>query len=143
MKFIGMFSHMTNQDKEAEEDRRHGEFSLIVEAPDPNQAIHMFKQRILDYRNTKQFFDGVCKIFLLQLVEFDEFPKAGAAMLNFKSIAGDPMMPFIGCIVPSNERDWCSIHDWRNNWPEVDGQMESLFIEFKEAPPERGIEDRT
>ena len=141
MKFIGLFSHMTNQDKLDEADRRHGEFSLIAEAEGPDQAIRMFRDRIVDYRNSRHFFDGVCKIFLNQLLEFDEFPKSGAAMMNFKSIAGDPMMPFISCTVPTDQQDWCSIHDWNDNWPEVDGHVENLFIEFNDDSPKKEITD--
>ena len=132
MKFIGMFAHMTNQELELEDDRRHGEFSLMVEAESPQRAIDMFKNRILEFRSNSQFFEGVCKIFLVQLFEFDDFPTRRAAMLNYKSIAGDPVMPFISCTVPTDQGDWCSIHDWRNNWPNIDGQMEKLFLEFKD-----------
>ena len=142
MKFIGMFSHMTNQEELSEADRRHGEFSLMVDAENPEQAIRMFRDRIVDYRKNRQFFEGVCKVFLVQLLEFDEFPKQGAFMLNYKSIAGDPMMPFISCTVPTDQRDWCSIHDWNGNLPEVDGQVENLFIEFKEESPGKQISDR-
>ena len=132
MKFIGMFAHMTNQEEDAEDDRRHGEFSLMVEAESPQKAIQMFKNRILEFRSKSRFFEGVCKIFLVQLFEFDDFPTTRAAMLNYKSIAGDPVMPFISCTVPTDQGDWCSIHDWKNNWPNIDGQMEKLFLEFKE-----------
>ena len=141
MKFIGMFSHMTNQEQVSEADRRHGEFSLIVEAETPDQAIRMFKDRICGYRKNSQFFEGVCRIFLVQLLEFDDFPKSGAVMLNYKSIAGDPIMPFISCTVPTDQRDWCSIYDWKDNWPEVDGQSENLFIEFKEESARKKIGD--
>ena len=142
MKFIGLFSHMTNQDQLDEADRRHGEFSLIAEAEGPDQAIRMFRDRIVDFRNNRHFFDGVCKVFLNQLLEFDEFPKSGAVMMNFKSIAGDPMMPFISCTVPTDQQDWCSIHDWNDNWPEVDGHVENLFIEFNDDSPKKEITDR-
>ena len=101
----------------------------------------MFRDRIVDFRNSRHFFDGGCKIFLNQLLEFDEFPKSGAVMMNFKSIAGDPMMPFISCTVPTEQKDWCSIHDWNDNWPEVDGHAENLFIEFNDNSPRKKITD--
>ena len=142
MKFIGMFSHMTNQEQVSEADRRHGEFILIVDAENAEHAIHMFRDRIVEDRNSKQFFEGVCKIFIVQLVEFDEFPKRAAAMLNYKSVAGDPMMPFISCTVPTDQQDWCSIHDWKENGPHIDGQVENLFIEFKEISADKHISDR-
>lgn len=132
MKFIGLFSHMTNQEQLDEADRRHGEFSMIAEAESPDQAIRMFRDRIVGFRNSRQFFEGVSKIYLNQILEFDEFPKSGAVMLNYKSVAGDPMMPFIRCTVPTDQQDWCSVHDWNENWPQVDGEGETLFIEFAE-----------
>jgi len=135
MKFIGMFAHLTNQENESEGSRRHGEFGLIVEAESPRKAIEMFKARILEFRGNSQFFEGICQIFLVQLFEFDDFPKTRAAMLNYKSIAGDPMMPFISCVAPTDQADWCSIHDWSDNWPSVDGYTEKLFLEFKEEQP--------
>jgi len=141
MKFIGLFSHMTHQEQAAESDRRHGEFSLIVEAENPDQAVRMFRDRILDYRTHRQFFEGACTIYLNQLLEFDVFPKA-AAMLTYKSIAGDPIMPFISCTVPTDQQDWCSIHEWNDNRPQVDGRMENYFIEFKEAASQKQIADR-
>ena len=138
MKYIGFFTHMTSQEQVLEEDRRHGEFSLMVEAEGPEDAINMFRDRIVSFRQTRQFFEGVCKIFMVQLLEFDEFPKSGAVMLNYKSVAGDPMMPFISCTIPTDQRDWCSIREWEDNWPEIDGRKEQIFIEFeeKQSPPE-------
>ena len=142
MKFIGLFSHMTNQEQLDEADRRHGEFSMIAEAEGPEQAIGMFRDRIVGFRNSRQFFEGVSKIFLNQLLEFDEFPKAGAVMLSFKSVAGDPMMPFIRCTLPTDQQDWCSIYDWNENWPQVDGQGENLFIEFKAESSRHELTDK-
>jgi len=52
-------------------------------------------------------------------------------MLNFKSVAGDPMMPFIGCSLPTEETDWCSIYEWKDDKPEINGQAELLFLGFK------------
>ena len=130
---------MTHQEQPDEADRRHGEFCMIAEAEDPDQAIRMFRDRIVAFRNTRQFFEGLCKVFLNQLLEFDEFPKSNAAMLTYKSVAGDPMMPFIHCTVPTDQQDWCSIHEWNENWPQVDGQGETLFIEFKEEPPRKEL----
>ncbi len=135
MIFVGLFTHVTNQEQTKEEDRRHGEFSLMAYAETPEQAVQMFHKRIVEYRNDQQFFEGVCKIFLTQLLEFDRLPQNHAFMLNFKSVAGDPIMPFISCTVPTDQNDYCSIHDWRDNQPAVDGKSEQLFVAFKERLP--------
>jgi len=68
MIFIGNFLHLTNQQEISEEDRRHGEFNLIVEALNKDIAIQMFKARLIDIRETKEFFEGDCSIFLVKLL---------------------------------------------------------------------------
>lgn len=131
MIYIGEFFHLTNQEEVEERDRRHGEFNLIVEAFDTPSAINMFKQRIIEFRQNSEFFMGECKIFFIRLLEFENFPQTRALMLNYKSIAGDPVMPFIGCTIPSDQTDACRIYNWKDNTPEIDGQNENLFLEFK------------
>jgi len=131
MFFIGSFVHATNQEETQEADRRHGEFSLIVDAANPYAALQKFKNRIVEYREKRDFFQGECSIFLIQLFEFDRFPVDEAMMLNFKSTVGDPLLPFIRCTLPGDLTDSCRIFDWRNSIPEVDGQKEKLFLRFE------------
>ena len=131
MIFIGEFFQLTNQQEIEEVNRRHGEFNLIVEADTPETAIKQFKQRIIEFRRRNEFFEGDCKIYFIRLLEFQNFPRNRALMLNYKSTAGDPMMPFIGCTIPSDQTDSCRIYNWNDNEPEIDGQNEQLFIEFK------------
>jgi len=131
MYFIGNFVHATNQEEILEEDRRHGEFSLIVSAAEPYQAFPKFKDRIVEYREKSNFFQGDCSIYLIQLFELDTFPVDEAMMLNYKSIAGDPLMPFIRCSLPSDLTDSCRLFDWKSNVPEIDGQTEKLFLKFE------------
>lgn len=130
MIYIGKFFYLTNQQEIEEQERRHGEFDLIVEAGEGESAFLKFKQRIAEIRAKGDFFQGQTRIFFIQLLEFDRFPRNQALMLNLKSTAGDPLMPFIGCSIPSDQGDACRIYDWRNNEPEIDGQNEKLFLEF-------------
>ena len=130
MIFIGHFIHMTNQEEVAENDRRHGEFQMILEATDLTSALEGFRERIALYRKDRDFFEGVCRIYLVQLLELDRLPLDTALMVNFKSVAGDPVMPFIGCSLPSQDTDACRIFDWNNSGPEIDGQNEQLFMTF-------------
>ena len=131
MYFIGNFIHATNQEETFETERRHGEFSLIIDAPDPYIALQKFRGRIVKYRDASDFFQGDCSIYLIQLFEFDLFPTDEAMMLNYKSTAGDPMMPFIRCSLPNDLSDSCRIFDWKNNTPEIDEQREKLFLQFE------------
>jgi len=131
MYFIGNFVHATHQEEVQEEDRRNGEFTMIIDAESPYAAIRKFRERITAYRQTTDFFQGDCAVFLIHLFEFDMFPVEEAMMLNFKSVAGDPLMPFIRCTMPTETAGTCRIFDWKNNAPEIDGRQEKLFLQFE------------
>lgn len=131
MIFIGNFMLLTHQEKIDEADRRHGEFSLIVEAPTNELAIGLFREKLLKLRSTSTMFEGQCTIFFTHLMEFDRFPSDEAMILNYRSWAGDPQLPYIGCAFPTGYTDGCRIHEWRHNRPEIDGMDERLFLEFR------------
>jgi hypothetical protein len=131
MYFIGNFIHATNQEEIKETERRHGEFSLIINAQDPHIALRNFRDQIVRYRETSDFFQGDCSIYLIQLFEFDRFPVDQAMMINYKSVVGDPVLPFIRCSLPNDLTDSCRLFDWKNNIPEIDGQTEKLFLHFE------------
>jgi hypothetical protein len=130
MIYIGNFLHVTNQQEDAEEKRRHGGFNLIVEAENHEEATEKFKTQILKLRNNSEFLGGKCSVFLTQLFEFDTIPNKEAMMINYRSIAGDPIMPFIGCSVPTEKSDGCKIYNWQENVPEIEGKNEKAFIQF-------------
>jgi hypothetical protein len=129
--FIGNFVFTTNQEKQTEAERRHGEFSLFIEAQKSDDAFNYFKQRIVELKKTRDFFEGHSSIYFVQLLEFDSLPQTKAMMLNYKSYAGDPIMPFIGCVVPSDDTDGCRIYNWENKKLGIDGKQAQLFLEFK------------
>jgi hypothetical protein len=131
MLYIGKFLHMTNQQAEQESERRHGEFNLIVEAEDSQAATELFKARIVDSRDESDLFEGDCTIYIVHLLELEEFPSDRARMLYYKSVAGDPIMPYISCSAPNGATDGCRILNWMKNRPEIDGEDANLFIEFK------------
>ena len=84
----------------------------------------------MTFREKSDFFEGECSIFFVQALEFDGFPNTKPVMTDYKSIAGDPIMPFISCSVPSETNDACRIFNWRDKNPEIDGQDEILFLKF-------------
>ena len=131
MLYIGKFLHMTNQQETEESERRHGEFNLIVEAENDQAAIERFKERILDSRENSELFEGNSLIYFVHLLELEEFPSDRARLLYYKSIAGDPVMPYISCSTPNGETDGCRILNWMQNRPEIDGEDANLFMEFK------------
>ena len=130
MIYIGKFLHATDQQRAQEENRRHGEFNLIIEAEDEKGAIEKFKERIKGFRENSDLFEGDCFIYMVHLLELEEFPRDRARMLYYKSIAGDPIMPYISCSAPSGEADGCKILNWMENRPELDGQDAIVFIHF-------------
>jgi hypothetical protein len=131
MLYIGKFLHMTNQQKAEESERRHGEFNLIVQAENDEAAVERFKERIVDSRESSDLFEGDSSIYIVHLLELEEFPSDRARVLYYKSIAGDPVMPYISCSTPNGETDGCRILNWMKNRPEIDGEDANLFIEFK------------
>lgn len=131
MLYIGKFLHLTNQQAIQESERRHGEFNLIVQAEDSQAALEFFKARIIDSRNKSDLFEGDCAIYIVHLLELAEFPSDRARMLYYKSIAGDPIMPYISCSAPNGVSDGCRILNWMQNKPEIDGEDANLFLEFK------------
>lgn len=131
MYFIGNFQHLSDQQAGNEQDRRHGDFSMIVEADTVDAALDKFRQRLVQFKEGAAFFEGQCKIYISQLLEFDQIPQKEAVILNFKSYAGDPVMPFIACVVPSEQSNSCSIHEWQNNRPTTEGREDNVFIKFE------------
>jgi hypothetical protein len=131
MLYIGKFLHMTNQQKAEESERRHGEFNLIVQAENSPAAVERFKERIVASRESSDLFEGDSSIYIVHLLELEEFPSDRARVLYYKSIAGDPVMPYISCSTPNGETDGCRILNWMKNRPEIDGEDANLFIEFK------------
>ena len=131
MYFIGNFQYLTDQQRENEAERRHGVFSMMVQAPTAEEALERFRRRLIEFRTSATFFEGRCHIFISQLLEFDQVPESEAVMLNLRSYAGDPMLPFIGCIVPTEQSDACTIHEWKQNQPLTEGKEDSLFITFE------------
>ena len=131
MLYIGKFLHMTNQQKAEESERRHGEFNLIVQAENSEAAVERFKERIVASRESSDLFEGDSSIYIVHLLELEEFPSDRARVLYYKSIAGDPVMPYISCSTPNGETDGCRILNWMKNRPEIDGEDANVFIEFK------------
>ncbi len=132
MYFIGNFQHVTDQQANDESHRRHGSFSMMVFADTSNDALDLFRQRLIEFRKSTTFFEGHCKIFISQMLEFDQIPRQEAVLFNLKSFAGDPLMPHISCVVPTEQSNACSIHEWQDNQPVTEGREDSVFIEFAE-----------
>ena len=42
-------------------------------------------------------------------------------------------MPFIGCIIQPDQVDACRIYNWEDSTPEIDGQNQKVFFEFKSS----------
>lgn len=102
---------------------------MIVEAETYEAALGKLEAQIRFYRESSDLFEGACKIFCIQLLEFVQFPKV-PVMMNYKSFAGDPILPFIGCSVPDGEEKSCTIYNWEEKKLEVDGYSGKLFLEF-------------
>jgi hypothetical protein len=132
MYFIGNFQYLTALQQENDKERRHGLFSMMVQAESADQALEKFRLRLSTFRDSSSFFEGHCTVFISQLLEFDQVPQNEAVMLNFRSYAGDPILPFISCVVPTEKSNACTIHEWKSNHPMTEGREDSLFMEFNQ-----------
>jgi hypothetical protein len=88
MIYIGSFLHLTNQEQTSEQERRHGEFSLLIEASSSDEAVYKFRGKIVAYRMSRDFFEGDCDIFFSQLLEFRNLPSKEPIMFNYHSCRG-------------------------------------------------------
>jgi hypothetical protein len=131
MIYIGKFLHTSNQQEKSNAKRRHGEFNLLVSANSKKAAVEKFKKCISETRESADFFEGDCQIYLVHILEMENIPADRARLFNFQSIVGDPAMPRISCQAPSAETDGCRILDWQGNRPGVDGQASIPFMSFK------------
>ncbi len=132
MIYIGKFLHTTNQQEKDEAKRRHGEFNLLVSAPDQKAAVEKFRQRIEEAHESTDFFTGDAFVYLVHILEMEHAPEHRARMFDFQSVVGDPIMPTISCQAPVSDSDGCRILDWRKNRPGVDGQATIPFMKFSE-----------
>ncbi len=130
MYFIGHFEFVSDQQAEQENDRRHGNFSMMIEAESMELALDAFRLRLKSFKSSTDFFNGKCTLFITQLLEFNQFPQSEAVIVNIKSFAGDPIMPSISCIVPTEQSNACSIREWDRNHPTTEGRKDSIFLQF-------------
>ena len=130
MYFIGNFQYLSDQQKENEAERRHGLFSMMVQADSADLALDNFRRRLSAFRQSSSLFEGRCTIYISQLLEFNQIPQEDAVLLNFRSYVGDPVLPFIACVVPTEQSNSCTIHEWNRNHPTTEGRADTLFIEF-------------
>jgi hypothetical protein len=131
MYFIGQFQFVSDQQAPSESDRRNGSFSMMIEADTMDLALEAFRHRLTSFASSTSFFEGKCKIFITQLLEFDTFPASEAVIVNINSFAGDPIMPSIACVVPTEQSNACSIREWDSNHPTTEGRKDSIFMEFE------------
>ena len=105
---------------------------MMIESDTMESALDAFRERLNRFRNATDFFNGKCALFITQLLEFDQFPSSEAVIVNIKSFAGDPIMPSISCIVPTEQSNACSIREWDNNHPTTEGHKDGIFLEFEQ-----------
>jgi hypothetical protein len=134
MYFIGNFQYVSNQQSADESDRRHGGFSMMVEADDAEMSLGKFREKLIAFRDTTAIFEGNCTIYVAQLLEFDTFPSEEAVIVNLNSYAGDPVMPYISCVFPDEQNNSCTIHEWSKNHPTTEGLKDRIMIQFNVNP---------
>jgi hypothetical protein len=132
MYYIANFQYLSDRQNHNESERRHGDFSIMVEAESSEKALELFRRKLVSFRESSGLFPGDCDIYITQLLEFVNIPDKEAVLFNFRSVAGDPNMPYISCVVPTEQSNACTIHHWNNDQPVTENQPDSLFMEFKD-----------
>ncbi|MFP4033014.1 MAG: hypothetical protein ACLFRG_13275 [Desulfococcaceae bacterium] len=130
MIFVAHFLHVSHQQESSDSDRRHGAFHMMIDAEDQEAARARFRERLEQIGRGSGLFEGACRIYLTRMLQFEQPPKNHAVMFSFQSMAGDPVMPYIGCSSPSGETDGCEIIHWEDNVPVMDEQPASPFFSF-------------
>ena len=131
MYFIGHFQYVSDQQAPKENDRRHGSFSMMIETDTTDAALEAFRQRLTRFKALTHLFNGRSTIFITQLLEFDKFPDSEAVIVNINSFAGDPILPSIACVVPTEQSNACRIREWDSNHPTTEGRKDSIFLQFE------------
>lgn len=130
MIYVAHFLHVSHQQETSDTERRHGAFHMMVEAKDQDSALIRFRERLTQVGQGSGLFEGNCRIYLTRMLEFEQPPRNHAVLFSFQSVAGDPIMPYIGCSSPSGENDGCEIIHWEDNIPVIDGTPAAPFLTF-------------
>lgn len=131
MIYIGNFLYLSGEEKADSSQRRHGEFCLVVDSQTTEEALDRFKEKIAKTRESGEFFEGRCSVFINQLLGVERFSRSQAMMFNFKSQVGDPILPFIGCAHPTSESDDCKVYEWEKSGLKIDEEKGALFMVFQ------------
>lgn len=102
MIYIGWFSFNVKNDGGDESWFRQGEFNLVVEATDPDDAYTKFKNRLLsdDYWDDSDLLEDVTEVYIDGITEFTKIPEK-PVLINFtQSDSNEKGVVSIKCIAP-------------------------------------------
>ena len=85
MLYLGHFSF---DEVDSEENARHGYFSVVAEADDPDSAMDKFKALIKGNKNKGGIFDKVLAVYIDDIIEIPSVPEKGF-ITTFQSSDGE------------------------------------------------------
>lgn len=138
MLYLGIFSFDENF-----EDPRHGHFTCMVEAQNPEGAEKAFRKLIMDVRKKKQLFSSPADIFLDTFIEVADLPKGGV-VTSYASFRGESEGG-ISTYLPHDDNGGCQgFFYYPEDRPDIAEKMDVMesfdsvpFITFEPTPAQR------
>jgi hypothetical protein len=130
MLYLGHF-YFDGEDSSGEESCGH--FTCLAEAVDIDAAVKKFKDQIYEMKENEGLFDGYVSIYVDDIIEIEKVPEEAIAV-DFISSSGDPPKS-VGCSLPSEHCEGCTVYDWIPEGAEDDEDFEAEpFVQFEDEP---------
>lgn len=130
MLYLGHF-YFDGEDLSGEESCGH--FTCLAEAADIDAAVKKFKDHIYEMKEGEGLFEGRISIYLDDIIEIEKIPDKAIAV-DFISSSGDPPKS-VGCSLPSENCEGCTVYDWIPEGAEEDEDFEAEpFVQFEDEP---------
>ncbi len=129
MIYIAYFS---TDEEDLKHGPRHGSFSCLVDADDPEDAVKKFEKHLQDIRMSGDLFsEKKVTIFLNDIIEVDKAPRQ-PAVLEYQSTLGEAP-PHIGIVLPSGKTEELVSYHWQPEDvpPDKDDYVVEPFLTFE------------
>ena len=104
--------HFTFDEFGSQNNERHGYFTCVVDAQNPEQALSKFKERIRQIRIEEKdpLFERIAAIYIEDIVEIAESPN-DAVVTRFQSSEG-PFPKSQSCALPTSDTRKIKAYQW-------------------------------
>jgi hypothetical protein len=110
---------------------RHGYFTSLVKAENPQQAAEKFKKQIVALKRSNYLFSNILAVYVEDIVEIIEIPD-DPIVIRYQSSAGE-FPKSVSCSLPSIETPKIEAYKWVPDGHK--GTEENMTDEYEEAKP--------